>query len=160
DRMAVTGDPLLRCLLEATRISDIGFERLLTNLRGILLDEATAGADDDRLAFAAALAQQCYLNDYVYDLADGEQARAEALRDRLAEALRTEEPIPPSWIAAVASYFPLHAVPAGEKLLAQSWPTPVAALLEQQIAQPAEEKRLRETIPRLTPIEDRVSLDV
>ena len=163
ERTAVTGDALLRCLLESTRVSDIGFERLLTNLRAIVLDDAVAGIADedaDRLAFPAALARQCYLNDYVYDLADGERARAEALRDRLAAALRAGEPIAPTWIVAVASYFPLGTLPDGESLLAQSWPPPVAALLAQQIAQPAEEMRLRDAIPRLTTIEDRVSLDV
>jgi SAM-dependent methyltransferase len=51
-------------------------------------------------------------------------------------------------------------VPGGEKLLARTWPPPVAAVIDQQIVQPAEERRLRATIPRLTAIEDRVSLEV
>jgi len=163
DRAMLADDALLGCLLESTRLSDIGFERVLTNVRAIVLDEtasATANDGADLLAFHAALAQQCYLNDYVYDLADGELARAQELRDRLAAALRTGDRIPPTWLVAVASYFPLGSLPDGETLLAQSWPPPVAALLAQQIAQPAEEERLRATMPQLTPIEDRVSLDV
>src|SRR5262249_8529178 len=48
----------------------------------------------------------------------------------------------------------------GEALLARSWPTAVAALLAQQGEEPAEERRLRETMPWLTPIEDHVSLEV
>jgi len=163
DRAVVAEDALFRCLLESTRVSDVGFERLLTNLRAIVLDEATraTGCDEaDPLAFDTALAQQCYLNDYVYDLADGELARAQALRDRLAAALRAGDPIAPTWIVAVASYFPLGTVPGGETLLAQSWPLPLAALLAQQIAEPAEEERLRARMPPLTPIEDRVSLAV
>lgn len=163
ERAAVLGDALLRCVLAATRLGDIGFERLLTNLRAILLEEALAGGESYPLDFAAALAQQCYLNDYVYALADDEQLRAEALRERVAAAVRADAPIAPiapAWIAAVASYFPLHALADGARLLERSWPEPVAALLQQQIAQPAEEVRLRAMIPRLTPIEDRVSLDV
>ena len=160
-RAAITNDALLRCLLEATRICDIGFERLLTNLRGIVLDAAIGGdADTDALAFAVALAQQCYLNDYVYDLTDDEAARAVTLREHVADALRCDAQIPPAWIAAVAAYFPLHGVPHSEKLLARSELSALAALLEQQIVHPADELRLRAQVPQLTPIEGRVSLDV
>jgi tetratricopeptide (TPR) repeat protein/SAM-dependent methyltransferase len=163
DRTALAEDALLRCLLESTRLSGLGFERVLTNVRAIVLDEtASAIANDDQslLAFHAALAQQCYLNDYVYDLPDGELARAQELRDRLAAALRTGDPIPPIWPVAVASYFPLGDLRDGKMLLARSWPPPVVALLAQQIVEPAEEERLRETMPRLTPIENQVSLEV
>jgi tetratricopeptide (TPR) repeat protein/SAM-dependent methyltransferase len=166
DRAAVTDDELLRCLLASTRVSDVRFERVLTNLRAILLDEAAAAAAGEpadlaiELAFPAALARQCYLNDYVYSLADGELARAQALRERLAAALHTGAPIPPAWLVAVASYFPLRTLPDGERLLAQSWPPAVADLLDQQIAQPGEEMRLRASMPQLTAIADRVSREV
>ncbi len=164
DRAAVTGDALFACLLESTRLSDIGIERVLTNLRTIVLDEATAAtaaaADESSLAFHAAVARQCYLNDYVWDFTEAELARAQALRDRVAAAVRAGDDVPPAWLVAVAAYFPLGTVPEGARLLDGSWPAPIAALLTQQIAEPAEEERLRATTPRLTPIEDGVSLAV
>ena len=164
DRAAIVGDALLRCLLESTRLADIGMERVLTSLRTIMLDEATAatagGADATLLAFHAAIARQCHLNDYVWDVGAAELARAQGLGDRLAATLRAGEDIPPAWLVAVAAYLPLAVVPDGAKLLDRSWPVPIAALLAQQIAEPAEEERLRATIPPLTPIEDGVSLAV
>jgi len=167
DAAPVTSDALLRCLLQATRIADIGFERLLTSVRGVLLDAASAdqgnartSADADALEFAVALAQQCYLNDYAYAVADDEHARAAALRERLVSALRAGAPVAPTWVAAVASYLPLDAVPDAERLLTREWPAPLAEVLAQQLMQPAVERRLRATLPRLTPVDDRVSLDV
>jgi Tfp pilus assembly protein PilF/SAM-dependent methyltransferase len=164
DRAAVADDALFACLLESTRLSDIGMERVLTSLRAIMLDEATAAtadaADESWLAFHAAVARQCYLNDYVWDFAEAELVRAQALRDRLAAALQAGDDIAPAWLVAVAAYFPLGTVADSARLLDRSWPAQIAALLTQQIAEPAEEERLRATIPRLTPIEDGVSLAV
>jgi SAM-dependent methyltransferase len=155
---------LFRCLLESTRLSDIAFERLLTSLRAIMLDEATAAtataSDPSWLAFHAAVARQCYLNDYVWDFTEAEIARAQELRERLAAALRAGHDIHPAWLVAVAAYLPLATVAGSAALLERTWPAPVAALLAQQVAEPAEEERLRATIPRLTPIEDGVSLAV
>jgi Flp pilus assembly protein TadD/SAM-dependent methyltransferase len=164
DRTAVAGDALFRCLLESTRLSDIGFERLLSSLRAVMLDEATAvaaaTAEGSWLAFHAAIARQCHLNDYVWDFTEGELARAQGLRDRLAAALRAGDGIASAWLVAVAAYFPLGTMADSAVLLERAWPAPVAALLAQQVAEPAEEARLRATIPRLTPIEDGVSLAV
>jgi Tfp pilus assembly protein PilF/SAM-dependent methyltransferase len=162
DRAALEGDALLRGLLEATRLADIGIERVLTNLRAIMLDDVTAAAataatDESALAFHAALARQCYLNDYVWDFTEAELMRAQDLHDRLAAALRAGDEVRPAWLVAVATYFPLAVVPGGAALLDRTWPAPVAALVTQQIAEPAEEARLRASIPRLTPIEDAVS---
>jgi Flp pilus assembly protein TadD/SAM-dependent methyltransferase len=164
ERAAISGDALFRCLLESTRLADVGMERLLTSLRAIILDEAAsataAGADESRLAFHAAIARQCYLNDYVWDVSEAELARAQGLGDRLAAALREGEDIPPGWLIAVGAYLPLGTVPASARLLERVWPAPITALVTQQIAEPAEEGRLRAAIPRLTPIEDSVSLAV
>jgi 2-polyprenyl-3-methyl-5-hydroxy-6-metoxy-1,4-benzoquinol methylase len=61
--------------------------------------------------------------------------------------------VPALWIAASASYHPLGGLPDPQSLLDRTWPEPVEALLTQQIREPAEELRLRETMPRLTEIE-------
>ncbi|HEY1541691.1 MAG TPA: tetratricopeptide repeat protein [Xanthobacteraceae bacterium] len=99
DRAVVEGDALLRYLLESTRLADIGIERVLASLRAIMLEEAaaapaTAAAGEASLAFHAALARQCFLNDYVWDFTEAELMRAQALRDRLAAALLAGDDIP------------------------------------------------------------------
>ena len=66
--------------------------------------------------------------------------------------------MPTLWPIAVAAYVPLHVLPGRDLLLSRSWPAPIAHLLEQQIGTPQRELELRASIPRLTPIENDVSL--
>jgi 2-polyprenyl-3-methyl-5-hydroxy-6-metoxy-1,4-benzoquinol methylase len=156
-------DQLLRALLETTPICDVELEWLLGSLRSIVQEIATGKrvpgvTDEVSLGFACALARQCFLNDYVYAADDAELARAERLREELARALRAGETIPPLWVAAVAAYFPLHEVAGAEQLTQKSWHKAVSAVLTQQVSEPLEERQYRDGIPRLTAIDDRVSL--
>lgn len=160
---ALAGDRLLQCLMEYAPISNLRMERLLTLARVALLDAASAAtcsgiSDEKYLPFYCALARQCFINEYVFAGTDEEIERAKLLRQRLIAALADGSPFPVLWLAAVAAYFPMFSLPSAEMLPNHSWPEPVAALLVQQVREPAEELRLRAAIPRLTPIEDEVSL--
>jgi SAM-dependent methyltransferase/Flp pilus assembly protein TadD len=160
---ALSGDRLLRCLLESTPVCDVAMERLLTNARLAVLDLATdadaaAGISGDTLIVCCALAQQCFINEYVFDDND-EIERSRTLRDALGGALASGAPMPsPVVVAAVACYFPLHSVPGAQALLDRPWPDAVARLIVQQVREPAEERQLRSSIPVLTTIEDSVSV--
>ena len=159
---AVRDDPLLLGLLDAAPVCSVGLERLLTQVRHAMLADIDP-LDPERdtsertLAFYAALARQCRINEYVFDVTPAEEARAWRLQQTLAEALRDDGPVPPLWPVAVAAYGPLHAVPLAERLLARSWPEPVEAVLTQQLREHEEERLYRAIIPALTPIEDAVS---
>jgi 2-polyprenyl-3-methyl-5-hydroxy-6-metoxy-1,4-benzoquinol methylase len=63
-------------------------------------------------------------------------------------------------LTAVAAYVPLHTLPRSDALLHRGFAEEVAGLLQLQVGEPREEARDRAAIPALTPIEDRVSLDV
>jgi tetratricopeptide (TPR) repeat protein len=153
---ALAQDRLLRALLCITPNLDIELERLLTMARRHLLRAAaTAPQDDAALDFHAALARQCFINEYVFSHSDEELAQARQLRDDLVAALEKNETVPACWVAAVASYFPLASVSL--RLTQRTWPEPVAALVVQQIHEPQEERRLQTEIPRLTAISDPVS---
>ena len=154
DLAALAQDRLLEALLCCTPNLDIGLERLLTMARRHLLHRAN-GEANTALDFHAALARQCFINEYVFSHDDQELAQAQELRDALVAALETGDAIPPSWVAAVASYFPLASVSPG--LTGRTWPQAVAALLVQQIQEPQEERLLRAEIPQLTMISDSVS---
>ncbi|MHC1788590.1 tetratricopeptide repeat protein [Solidesulfovibrio sp.] len=162
---AVAGDALLLGLLDAAPIASPGLERFLTLARGCLLDTALDagpcivedGGADRETAFYAALARQCRVNEYVFAVTATEADGVRDLTGRLAEALARDLPVPSVWVLAVAAFGPLHAVPQAGRLAKRSWPAPVAAVLTQQLAEHAEEQRLRGRIPRLTPIEDDVS---
>jgi len=158
DLETLAADRLLLAVLENAAVVDPDLERILTAARRRLLaiaaDEAGA-VGDALLGFACALARQCFVNEYVFDLSDEECDQARALRDRF-----DAEAPSPFTIAVVASYFPLHDVPGADRLLALAWPAALDALLAQQLREPRIERELRQAIPQLTPIDDDVSLKV
>lgn len=163
----IAGDALMRAFLENSRVSTLDMEQFLTAARAALLEAAetpAAEADDDTLAYYCAVARQCFIAEYAFLHDEDEFARAGALKEKLDAALRADEAVAPIRVAAVAAYLPLHALAERDRLLARApacvWPAPVEALLTQQIREPAEERRLRATIPAITPIEDQVSVEV
>ncbi len=162
---AVSGDRMLRALLESAPVHDIELERFLTNARSALLELASAAAapsvtDAGSIGFACALARQCFINEYVFDRTADEFQRALHLQEALTAALSAGAPVPLLWPIAVAAYAPLHSLARAELLLQQRWPDPINALLDQQIREPSQERQLRGTIPALTAIDDEISLEV
>ena len=159
--IAVLSRDELACpLLETDPIDDVGIERLLTNVRHAMLNHALnneQGIDPQYLKIYAAVARQCFINEYVYALAEAEAAQARHLQLLVAGALKNGAPIPELWPIAVGAYFPLHALTDAQALLDRRWPECVDALLVQQIAEPAEERRIAATIPVVTGIDDGVS---
>lgn len=155
----VAGDPLLQFVLESDSIIDMPTERFLTSARAAILDQAVnhgGNVEADLLQFACALAQQCFIEEYVYSDTAQELEQVEQLKAALVDALRAGSSVPPLWLAALASYGPLDAA-AADLLLAQAWPAPVDKVLTQQIREPRQEQELREKLPRLTPIADETS---
>ena len=162
---ALACEPLLCALLNTAPICDIEMERFLTLARSAMLEAATrmTAADGEigtALNFYSALARQCFINEYVFMHTDTEIREAGDLRDSLAAALAAKTQVPALWPIAVAAYFPLCSLPFANQFLDTQWPAEVAAVLLQQIREPQAERQLRATIPRLTDIDDEVSLRV
>ena len=159
--LAVLSDPLLHGPMDSAVLYDADIEKFLAACRAALLEAAEAtppgDADDNLLGIAAALARQCFINEYVYAASDDEDARAQRLRVRVDAALAANEPASPLWVAVVAAYVPLHELSGAQSLLARSWPASMTSLLDQQIRAPREEAALRANIRQLTPIGDGVS---
>ena len=155
---AIAAEPMLLCLLQSTPARDVALERLLTAVRMALLaglDEKLANAAT--IAFVSAMARQCFINEYVFATTPDEDARVERLKVSIGDALAAGASVPPLWTASLAMYQPLHALPNAEALLDRTWPAAVDDVLNQQLREPRQERELRQTIPRLTPIEDDVS---
>jgi Flp pilus assembly protein TadD/2-polyprenyl-3-methyl-5-hydroxy-6-metoxy-1,4-benzoquinol methylase len=156
---AVASDPLLSALLDAAPMGDAEMERFLTLARRALLEAAGEMIESgDGIGFYSALARQCFINEYVFAVTADEVRQASDLRNRLSAALKADAPVPVLWPVAVAAYFPLCSLPLSARLLERSWPEEIVTLLTQQVREPAEEHRIGATVPRLTDIEDDVSL--
>ena len=164
---AIAADPYFRLVLESTVVRDIALERWLTALRAEILRAALAGepqasdlASDDVLALCGALAQQCFIDEYVFAVAPDELARVEQLKAAIADDLSAGASIDPLRLVALAMYAPLYTFTGAQALGERTWPAPVAAVLTQQIHEPREEQQLRAAIGRLTGIDDGVSAKV
>jgi SAM-dependent methyltransferase len=157
--IALSRDQLLCHLLEITPITDVGLERLLTNVRLAMLMTSTVDnrGDERLLGFYCTVARQCFINQYVLSMTEIEADQAQRLRESLERALALGDPCPELWPAIVGAYFPLHTLSKAEALLDRSWPACMSALLVQQIKEPAEERRIASSIPVLTSIESEVS---
>jgi 2-polyprenyl-3-methyl-5-hydroxy-6-metoxy-1,4-benzoquinol methylase len=157
--IALSRDQLLCRLLESSPITDVGLERLLTNVRlAMLTTSAVDNRCDERLlGFYCTVARQCFINQYVFSMTEVEADQAQRLQASLERALAMGDPCPDLWPAIMGAYFPLHTLSKAEALLDRSWHACVSALLVQQVKEPAEERRIASSIPALTSIESEVS---
>jgi tetratricopeptide (TPR) repeat protein/2-polyprenyl-3-methyl-5-hydroxy-6-metoxy-1,4-benzoquinol methylase len=155
-------DTLLHSVLEAVPVSTIEFERFLTAARYALLETATGEQPPDpsdiaALPFYAVLAQQCFINEYVFDCDENERAAAVACRTKLLALLDAKAPLSPVLLLAVATYFPLYTLPDPGRLLAANQQGPVERVLRQQVREPLKEQELRAGVACLTSIAHGVS---
>lgn len=153
---SLIGNALLLILLETGVVGDVGLERLFTCLRAGFAEDAGARICPLRLA----IARQCFINDYAYDVSAAEQAAVDSLSAQIEAAIVAGAAIPPGWIAVYAAYRPLMRLEGAASLLERADLAPVEALLRQQIREPLEERRLAAALPALTAVRDGVSQQV
>lgn len=150
--------PLLLRLMTVACLTEPEAEAMLTRLRRALLEKALAGEATTRgLPFAAALAQQCFLDEYVFAETTDEAAAVGRLQESVAALLHAGGEPPPLSIATLAAYRPLHRFPWAGAALRRTWPDVMMPVITQQIAEPFDEQALSATIRALTPIDDAVS---
>jgi 2-polyprenyl-3-methyl-5-hydroxy-6-metoxy-1,4-benzoquinol methylase len=130
-------EPLLLRLMEDAVIRDPALERLITDTRRRMLDEALP------LPVMLAIAHQCFNTEYVFDETAEEREKVDRLRHSLG-SLHS--------YAAYAAYRPLEDVNLEG--------TPLASLARRQIVEPKEERRLAATIPAMKGAQSRVSAAV
>ena len=161
---AMAREAMVLALLRSKVVHDLELERLLTAIRRGLLQQAIEGdqqpVDYDDFEFFCALAQQCFLNEYVFALGDVERTHVRQVEERIVAAFAAGVEIAPLDLIVTASYLPLRKLPGASSLLTRSWPDAIERLLTQQIREPLEEESDRKDIPTLTPIDDAVSLQV
>jgi tetratricopeptide (TPR) repeat protein/SAM-dependent methyltransferase len=156
--VALMQDALLLALLESAVIADWPLEQALVRLRCALLRRLRAGEalSTGELAFAAGLAVQCFLTEYVYPETEDERAGAAALADGVEAELAAGRKPGAERLAVLACYRPLHTLRGAARLPGQR-PAGLERLVAVQVEAPREEERLRARLPALGPITDPVS---
>jgi len=155
-------DRLLLALMRAAPVRTVALEAVLTDARRQLLARAAMPeqTNDNLIDFACALAQQCFINEYVFALSEEESAQARELTDTLITTLASGGPLSALLLAAVAACTPLHSLPQADLLLQRSFPPAAEALIVQQVVERRQEHEIRGAIRALTTIEDAVSRKV
>lgn len=153
---ALCEEPLFAAALPRLLLLHPAWERALARLR----EQALARATTAPLPRAAveALAAHAWNREHA-DLADpATLARARALAALPEGDPRTWPALAWDALAAAATALPLDAIPGAARLAAPGWEArPLAALVRQQLVEPAEEARLLPEIPSLTGTEDPTS---
>lgn len=163
DLMAIIADPYFQTVLERSVVYDAALERWLTFLRASVLRFAQrdeSDVDAAILAFCASLARQCFINEYVFAVSDDERMLLEQLQASVTEALSRGAVVAPMRLLALAMYRPLNEIAGAQALASRSWPKPIDDVVTQQVREPEQERALRGTIPRLTPIAEGVTAQV
>jgi SAM-dependent methyltransferase len=155
-------NPFFQAVLESTLVRDVALENWLTAQRAGFLRRVRDGRaiEDDELAFAGALAQQCFINEYLFSVAPDEAVDVEWLKATIVEALAAGKPIEPAKLTVLGMYTALCSLPDALALTKQSWPAAVDAVITQQVREPHAEQGLRATIPRLTEINEGITAQV
>jgi tetratricopeptide (TPR) repeat protein/SAM-dependent methyltransferase len=153
--------PLFLRIMGLSHLDDLKIERMLTVLRGALLKETLGGETDEKgLPLSAALALQCFTNEYVLHETDEEKAGVEQLLQRMATLVEKDLDVPSPLVAAIGAYRPLYSFPWARDLCGREWAGDIGQVIEQQISEPLEEQSLRPQIASLTSIQDTVSKSV
>jgi 2-polyprenyl-3-methyl-5-hydroxy-6-metoxy-1,4-benzoquinol methylase/Tfp pilus assembly protein PilF len=159
----VSKNELFLAILTTASVTSTSLEQLLTALRRTLLHDYLVESGerlDKWLPFISALAQQCFINEYVFGCTEQEGQQISALVNDITNSLDQNAPVAPVKIALVATYMSLNSIPEKEKLASRDWPEPVRALMVQQILNPKAEQNIRATIESLTPISGTISQKV
>jgi SAM-dependent methyltransferase/tetratricopeptide (TPR) repeat protein len=160
---SIAGDLYLRCALTTVPLHRAPLEKLLSIIRALLLRSAVSDfttSDGAIVRLLCAMAQQCFINEYVFAQSEEETRQSTQLRDVLLQRLRDADAVPPMLLAGVAAYFPLHSLPLARMLLDREWPEIAAEIVQQQVGEPLQEAADRKSIASLTDVDDSVSLQV
>ena len=172
--LASNGQLLLDYLRQVVNL-DPQLEQLFAAARAALLREWTGAGEAEAAArvagpegrISAALAIQCFHNEYVWYASREEEALLAAPLARLDRALARDGPVEPDALASdlllVSLYSPASDLAGADRLASvtpESWHASVAELLEHSLHGPHEERRIAEDLPALAAIRDSTSCAV
>jgi tetratricopeptide (TPR) repeat protein len=133
--------PLFIKIIEICPIPDLEIERVLTELRRILLlQKQEISNKPDILSFQSALALQCFTNEFIYEETKEELLAIESLETNLQQLYSEKEELPPHDIACLASYRSLDTYPWATAI---NTPPSLTSLFKRQVIEVKQERALQ-----------------
>jgi len=149
---------LLLALMKVCPLTDLGLEGFLTKIRScILFSTSKIEISPELFRFQAALALQCFTNEYIYEVTKEEQRQVESLELSIGESFSLGHRPKPTMIMCLASY---------KSLFHCKWYKSVSSIdceeevYTRQVCDPKYENYLRSNIKKFQPVTDSVSLKV
>ncbi len=166
--LAPLRDPLLILLLEKAINTDPDLERMLVRMRRRLLLAVAEGTfarllEETGPEFLAALAQQCFLNEYVWYESSHERARIDELTDFVHGQLNQDRRLASRHLTLLACYRPLAQLPFAAQILRYYEPENqnfLYKVIRLQLLGPLHEKSLSNDITAVTHITEPTSVAV
>jgi tetratricopeptide (TPR) repeat protein/SAM-dependent methyltransferase len=162
---ALARDELLHQLLRNTVNVDPVLELVLTEMRRALLLEYAHAEEiaQTEKALVAALALQCWNNEYVFSVTVDEQRLLTVLRERCERALETSVSLSAGFendLLLLSLYLPFYQLTNATDLAAvamSKWCEPLQPLIERTLKEPLEEREIEKDIELLGDVEDLTS---
>ena len=154
-------DELFHLMLQKSLITDTCLEKILTKIRSKALNYLGGAYEknlNEYLEFFISLAEQAWLNEYIYNQSSEETEKVNSLRAKIETSERVNE----NEIAILGSYIPLNSSGIIEKKLLNYKSSNILFndLINVQIKEPIKEKELIKSIKSLSKIENEVSKKV
>ncbi len=149
---------LFHKFIELSPIPDFKVEYLLKELRKyFLLNAKKVFNKEIVLNFQISLALNCFINEYIFEETEEEKLAIRKLEKDIKNCLTNNKKFDFNKIACLASYRPLHKYTWFHNI---SVPKGLESLFRRQVDEILEEKLIRNNIPCLKNIEDKISIDV
>ena len=156
--LSLSNIPLLLKLMQSCPITNLEFETLFKNIRSaILLNISKIENNSDTLKFQIAIASQCFINEYLFDVTDEEAKALKTLEDLIEENIKKGQQVGTAELAVLASYKALNQYSFCQL---SNFPDELKHLLQTQIVEPKLEKQLKSKIAVLREITSNVSSKV
>ena len=154
-------DELFHLMLQKSLITDTFLEKILTKIRSKALNYLGGAYEknlNENLEFFISLAEQSWLNEYIYNQSSGETEKVNSLRAKIETSERVNE----NEVAILGSYIPLNSSEIIEEKLLNYKSSNILFndLINVQIKEPIKEKKLIKSIKSLSKIENKVSKKV
>ena len=154
-------DELFHLMLQKTLITNIFLEKILTKIRSKALNYLGGAYEknlNEYLEFFISLAEQSWLNEYIYTQSSEETEKVNSLRAKIESTERVNE----NEVAILGSYIPLNSSEIIEEKLLNYKSSNILFndLINVQVKEPIKEKELIKSIKSLSKIENEVSKKV